>query len=120
MDIVKSTPPDLSEVLKLLKLVDLLIEGVKECFSTFFVIKDNNTVIGTVGIEVYETVGLLRSLTIHPDFQGKGLGQQMVNKIEQFSAEKKFNRISKRVSIKSMNSGSFFITHFKLYIFIII
>ena len=91
--ITKAIAQDLPEVLKLLKLVDLPIEGVKEHFQNFFIVRKDKMTVGCVGIEIYENVGLLRSLAIHPSFQGKGIGQQMVSRIEEYSAEKGLENI---------------------------
>ncbi|MHA2175823.1 MAG: arsenic resistance N-acetyltransferase ArsN2 [Candidatus Hodarchaeales archaeon] len=84
---------DLEEVYLLLKQVDLPIEGVKEHFTDFFIIRDDKKIAGCVGIEIYEDVGLLRSVAVHPSFQGKGLGQQMVGKMETYSAEQGLHTI---------------------------
>jgi len=84
---------DLENVLRLLKLVDLPIEGVKEHFQNFFLIKEDNLAIGCIGIEIYGQVGLLRSLAVHPSFQNKGLGQKLVGWIERYSTEKGINSI---------------------------
>ena len=91
--ITKAITQDLPDVLKLLKLVDLPFEGVKEHFQDFFIVRNDKMTIGCVGIEIYENVGLLRSTAIHPSFQGKGIGQQMVSKIEEYSAEKGLRNI---------------------------
>ncbi|MHA1948083.1 MAG: GNAT family N-acetyltransferase [Candidatus Hodarchaeales archaeon] len=89
----KAIEQDLAEVFTLLKLVDLPVEGVKEHFNNFFVVKKEKTIVGCVGIEIYENVGLLRSVALHPSFQGKGIGQQMVNKMEAYSVENRLDRI---------------------------
>lgn len=91
--ITKVITQDLPEVLKLLKLVDLPIEGVKEHFQNFFIVRNDKMTIGCIGIEIYGNVGLLRSVAIHPSFQGKGIGQQLVGKIEEYSAEKELHNI---------------------------
>ena len=91
--VTKTITQDLPEVLALLKLVDLPVEGVKEHFQDFFIMRSDKLVVGCVGIEIYENTGLLRSLAIHPSFQGKGLGQQMVRKIEEYSVEKRLDPI---------------------------
>lgn len=84
---------DLPEVLQLLKLLDLPIEGVKEHFQNFFTMREDEMIVGCVGVEIYENIGLLRSIGIHPSFQGRGFGQQMVGRIEEFSVEKELNSI---------------------------
>ena len=91
--ITKTNTQDLPEVLKLLRLVELPIEGVKEHFQNFFIERKDKMTIGCIGIEIYGNLGLLRSVAIHPSFQGKGLGQQMVSKIEEYSAEKGLHKI---------------------------
>ncbi|MCK5343135.1 MAG: GNAT family N-acetyltransferase, partial [Candidatus Heimdallarchaeota archaeon] len=64
-----------------------------EHFQDFFIMRNDEMVVGCVGIEIYENTGLLRSLAIHPFSQGKGLGQQLVTRIEEYSAEKELNPI---------------------------
>lgn len=89
----KAISQDLEEVFSLLKLVDLPIEGVKEHFHNFFIFRKDKMTVGCVGIEIYENVGLLRSVAIHPSFQGKGIGQQMVSKMEAYSVENRIHKI---------------------------
>ncbi|MFX0077978.1 MAG: arsenic resistance N-acetyltransferase ArsN2 [Candidatus Hermodarchaeota archaeon] len=76
---------NLSAVLQLLETVDLPTEGVKEHFISFLVglethadSPDDAQVIACVGLELYIPSALLRSLAIHPSYQGKGLGKKMV------------------------------------------
>ncbi|MHA2202765.1 MAG: GNAT family N-acetyltransferase [Candidatus Hodarchaeales archaeon] len=90
LTISKAVTQDLPEVLTLLELVDLPIEGVKDQFHNFFIIRKDKM---TVGIEINGNVGLLRSMAIHPTFQGKGYGLQMASKVEEYSAEKGLHSI---------------------------
>ena len=85
--ITKTESIHLQEVEKLLLTVNLPIEGVKESFSNFFIAQKKNMIIGCAGIEIYEEVGLLRSVAIIPSSQKQGIGQMMVNKIEEFAIE---------------------------------
>ena len=78
-------PVNLPAVLQLLETVDLPTEGVKEHFGSFIVGLKTSAgspadaqVIACVGLEVYHPSALLRSLAIHPSYQGKGLGKKMV------------------------------------------
>ena len=93
LTITKTSNQDLPKVLALLKLVNLPVEGVKEHFQDYFLMKKDNMVIGTIGIEIYENSGLLRSLAVHPTFQRAGIGQKLVDRIEVYSAEKGLNII---------------------------
>ncbi len=91
--ITKTNAKDLPEVLKLLSMVNLPVEGVKEQFQNFFIIRKDKTIVGCIGIEIYGNTALLRSLAVHPSFQGKGLGLQLVHKIEGYSTEKNLRNI---------------------------
>lgn len=69
--------PDLEEALALLDSLDLPTDGVREDFLGSFVVArkpENEELIGLAGIESYGTVGLLRSVAVHPSCQRAGLG----------------------------------------------
>ena len=83
--ITKAESIHLQDVEKLLLMVNLPIEGVKKSFSNFFIVQKQNMIIGCAGIEIYEEVGLLRSIAIDESSQKQGIGQMMVNKIEEFA-----------------------------------
>jgi amino-acid N-acetyltransferase len=91
--ISRAEPNHLQEVEALLLKVKLPIEGVKEAFNNFFVIHKNNMFIVCAGIEIYEDVGLLRSVAIQPSSQNQGIGQMLVSKIEEFAIESGINRL---------------------------
>ncbi len=85
VQIREAQPDNLLAVLQLLETVDLPTEGVKEHFFSFLVglktsadSPDSAQVIACVGLELYIPSALLRSLAIHPSYQGKGLGKKMV------------------------------------------
>ena len=88
VDIIKASDEDLESVYSLLKLVDLPIEGVADNFHNFFVAWERNKLPGGAGIEIYEDIGLIRSVAVHPSSQGHGLGQKLVETIQRFSIEK--------------------------------
>lgn len=76
--IVPSTLSDLPDVLALLEEVSLPTEGVPEHFADFLIARADKRVVGCVGLEKYGSYGLLRSLAVAPNFQGQGLGRQLV------------------------------------------
>jgi len=67
---------DLPQILTLLQLVHLPIEGVAEHVSDFIQIKvsdrTSRPILGCVGLEIYGCSALLRSLAVKPEHQGKG------------------------------------------------
>ena len=81
MSVEKPLQFDLKDVLELLDLVNLTTEGVSDNLDHFFVVKENGTIVGCAGVEVYEKIGLLRSLAIHPDHQKSGLGTELTEKL---------------------------------------
>lgn len=80
-----------------------------------FVIEENNTVQGTIVISAlmdkeYKTIqwltpsgnnAYIHRLSVHPNLQGKGLAQQMMDFAENYSKEKKF--VSVRLDTFSQN-----------------
>ena len=60
---------DLENLSELLERLELPLAGVQEHFSNFLVAEKNRRVIGAVGLEIYENVGLLRSLAVEPTEQ---------------------------------------------------
>jgi amino-acid N-acetyltransferase len=69
---------------ELLNQNNLPIEGVIQHFDNFIVLISNNTgsILGLIGLEKYEKIGLLRSLVIEEGFQGLGFGKEMVRVLE--------------------------------------
>ncbi len=83
--ITKAVDQDLQEVFALLKEVNLPTEGVIEHFQSYFIARNSDRLVGCIGLEIYENVGLMRSVAIHPSFQGQGLGRKLVETIHDFS-----------------------------------
>jgi len=51
----------------------------------FFVTTEGDTVVGVVGTELFDNVGLLRSLAVAPSSRGDGLGTRLTDTIEQYA-----------------------------------
>jgi len=81
---------DENEIVKLLSQAKLPAQDLTpEKLKHFFVAKaKDGSVIGTIGVELYEDVGLLRSLVVHPSYQGKGLGKRLTREVESFAQQK--------------------------------
>ena len=89
---------DEKEIVKLLSQAKLPAQDLTlEKLEHFLVAKaKDGSVIGAVGVELYQDVGLLRSLVVHPAYQGKGLGKWLTREVESL--------LSRRASRPSFSS----------------
>lgn len=65
----------------LLESAKLPLDGVNEHLRNFLVLKKEDTIIGTVGLEVYGDKALLRSLAVTKAFRGSGCGKRLYQAI---------------------------------------
>lgn len=71
-------PSDLPGILTLLEHSDLPVSGVEEHVGHFLVTEDAQGLLGTAGLEVHGTTGLLRSVAVAPSDRGQGLAALLV------------------------------------------
>lgn len=79
--IERANRDDLDQVLALLKEAGLPTEGVKEHFENFLVAREEEKIVGCVGLEDYGPSALFRSLAIAPAYRNRGLGTQLTEAI---------------------------------------
>ena len=78
---------DHDAVIALLEKTGLPPDGIVLHMENFLVVRHPEAVVspeilvGSVGLEIYGDSALLRSLAVHPDFQGIGLGTRLVENI---------------------------------------
>jgi len=72
-------------VIGLLKGENLPAEDLPEELDDFLVALDGNVVIGSIGLEIYGNYGLLRSLAVNKSFRNKGIGDELLGKIERLA-----------------------------------
>ena len=89
----KSTPEDLLQVTSLLESVNLPTKGIDYQFHNFFVTEEGIKIIGCIGLEIYNNIGLLRSLAVHPDKRNYSLGSQLVKKVFELSDEQNLKEL---------------------------
>ena len=56
-------------------------------FLNYLTARSGGRIIGCVGLEVFETVGLLRSLAVHPELRRRGVGARLVAEAERVAAQ---------------------------------
>jgi amino-acid N-acetyltransferase len=95
----KALPSDIRSVLQLLEVNGLPTEGVHQHFHQFLVwesIPGNSAesrIGGCVGLELYGHNALLRSLSIDPQYQSKGVGTQLLNLISTLASARDVERL---------------------------
>jgi amino-acid N-acetyltransferase len=74
-------PDDRSAAEALLGALDLPLAGLDACFSTSWVAEaGDGPLVGLAGVEMYADGALLRSVAVHPDWRGTGLGRALVGR----------------------------------------
>lgn len=90
---------DYGAVEVLLRKTDLPPDEIELHMENFLVIRHLDTdrgtelLIGSVGLEIYADSALLRSLAVHLDFQGTGLGSRLVNSMIEVAKGKGITRL---------------------------
>jgi amino-acid N-acetyltransferase len=90
---------DHAAVVVLLLDVNLPPDGIELNMENFLIIRHPEAaagpdfLIGSVGFEIYKDSALFRSLAVHPDFQGMGLGSRLVNSMIEIAKGKGINRL---------------------------
>jgi N-acetylglutamate synthase-like GNAT family acetyltransferase len=85
MKIRKATNRDLDAVEDLLSANDLPLDGVEENLSGFIVAEEGGQVIGTVGLEKFGSIALLRSAVVSNEHRGSGVGRRLVEYILEYA-----------------------------------
>lgn len=72
-----ASPHECGKVALLLKAAGLPIHDIDPNLPGFLVAYDDNKLVGTIGIERYGSVGLLRSLAVDKTYRNRKVGQQL-------------------------------------------
>lgn len=86
MQIIPATVQDETGIKGLLRTCELPSDDISAWhLADFFVIQDSGQIVGSVGLEVCDKFGLLRSLALRESLRGRGLGIQLVQHIEAYA-----------------------------------
>ena len=75
----RARPTDLTAVLELLAAQALPVDGLEQHLPTMLVARQDDRIVGSVAVETYPDGGLLRSVAVAGDSQGRGLGQALTS-----------------------------------------
>ena len=89
----KANLTDLKAISKLLEISQLPFSDINVSPIEFIVAKNNEKVIGSIGIERYKTEGLLRSFVVDPAFQNKGIGKELYNRLLKYTTKQQITSL---------------------------
>src|SRR5207253_3154887 len=84
----RASTTDRAAIIHLLRSCNLPTIDLPATLENFVIIKNADSVIGTCGMEIFDTVALLRSLAVSANFQGKGLGNSLYEAALNLAKEK--------------------------------
>jgi amino-acid N-acetyltransferase len=92
--ILKAEPAGLEEILSLLNTVNLPHDGVADHLDGFLVARDDaGRLVGCIGMERHDNLGLLRSAAVAPELQQSGLGTRLTEAILQDAARQGLSEV---------------------------
>ncbi len=72
---------DMVDIISILKKNNLPTIDIPNSAIQLFIGRYNNETIGVIGIEIYESAGLLRSLAVHDSFKKLKVGTKLIEKL---------------------------------------
>jgi len=100
-------PGDVRAILDLVEAVHLPPEGIAEAMEYFWVARVGEDIVGTVGLEVYDNMALLRSLGVTPACQHTGLGRALTETALSYLTTRQF----RAVYLLTTTAEAFFARH---------
>jgi amino-acid N-acetyltransferase len=88
VNILKATSGDYDNVTALLSSQHLPAEDIDKTLSHFFVAKEDGAIMAVIGLEVYGTAGLLRSMATYPAHRNKGIASMLVLELINYAKQK--------------------------------
>jgi amino-acid N-acetyltransferase len=83
----KATSDDLHAIRQLLDAHQLMSDDVDQHVQHFLVAEIDGVIAGTIGMEFYETTGLLRSAAVSTEYQHQGIGGRLLSSINGYAKE---------------------------------
>jgi len=100
-------PGEVDAILDLVRAVQLPPEGIAETLAYFWVAREGDRIVGTVGLEVYDDLAFLRSLAVTPSRQHTGLGRALSETVLAYLTARQF----RAVYLLTTTAEAFFARH---------
>ncbi|HEX2968597.1 MAG TPA: arsenic resistance N-acetyltransferase ArsN2 [Bacteroidales bacterium] len=84
---------DFKEIFKLLEINGLPYSDLNDNPVTFFVARDGEKIIGSIGLEMYGYDGLLRSFAVIPEMQNHGIGKELYGNLMAFVKQNRIKTV---------------------------
>ena len=91
--IFPAKPGDLPAILDLVRAMNLPPDGIEDALEYFWVARQGAQIVGTVGLEVYADLALLRSVAVSPERQRLGLGHALTDTALSYLATRQFQAV---------------------------
>ena len=105
--ITPAMPGEVRAILDLVESVHLPSEGIAAAIEYFWVARAGEHIVGTVGLEVYDDMALLRSLAVAPACQHTGLGRTLTDTALSYLTTRQF----RAVYLLTTTAEAFFARH---------
>ncbi|MBO0343487.1 arsenic resistance N-acetyltransferase ArsN2 [Flagellimonas profundi] len=93
MIITESTEKDTREIRNLLISENLPVKDIRYGTITFWVLKNQQELVGVIGLETFNKFGLLRSLAVKKDFKNQGFGSKLIEHVIKHSSKQKIQTL---------------------------
>lgn len=91
--ILPAKPGDVPALAALVTTVGLPTAGLEDAVEYFWVTRAYTTIVGSVGLEVYDDEALLRSLAVAPSHRGIGIGRILLDTVLAYLMARQFRRV---------------------------
>ena len=82
IDIIPFNSEYRAALISLLQSERLPVEDLPQDLSNFYMAIDNGSIVGAIGLEIYDRSGLLRSLVVKPEYRKMKIAASLVNELE--------------------------------------
>lgn len=92
-EIIRADAQHRESIISLLQNEKLPVKDLPDILSYFLVARDNDKVVGVIGLEQYENYGLLRSMAVDTSHRNQSIATQLVKRLENLCTEKNISCI---------------------------